>query len=250
MRNNPKLYQFINTFLQINEDYVWVINRGSNFVFQKVTGLFISKHTTSFSKNFFFKWGDSAHAIESIKNEVALYNELNNNSLVPKLLEYKITEYEAYYTTEIIQGSKYTALEFNKDVLGLINQIESLKPQQVKKYSLSDNLITSFCHGDFCPWNLIIESGTNTIKAVDWEFCGIYPKGFDLLYYIFSVEFIIRKSSTSDEIIKNKYSIINNYYNPAGITDWKPYLKEFADICFKREGKTSLGENFYKLLIS
>jgi thiamine kinase-like enzyme len=248
IQEDSKLNKFLKKFTESNPDYVWAINRGTKSIYQKSTGLFISpKRSGEISKDFFFKWGDSTHAIESIKNEIAIFNELKNYPFAPRLLQFQTNEGDAFYTTEIIQGKKYTSLDVNSDVIKLINDIQNIHPQQVKNYSTSLTLISSFHHGDFGPWNLIVEEDTNIIKAIDWEFCGLYPKGFDLLYYIFSVEFLIRKNA-AENIVAKKHSIIDTYFKSIGIEDWKPYLKEFANICHKRNVNTKIGDDFYKLL--
>jgi hypothetical protein len=245
LNDDSKLYQIINKFTDANPDYIWAINRGTKSRYQKTTGLFISREP---SKDFFFKWGNSKLAIESIKNEIAIDKELKNHSFAPKMLQFQINENEAFYTTAIIRGTKYKSLDINSNILALIHEIQSMQPQQAVNYYPHDKLITSFHHGDFSPWNLILEDDTQIIKAIDWEFCGIYPQGFDLLHYIFSVEFLIKKNSITQDIINEKYSIISDYYKTVGIDNWKPYLKEFAKICSKRYWNSKASDGFLKLL--
>jgi len=248
LNDDSKLFQVIDRFIDSDPDYVWAINRGTECIYQKTTGLIISGNSSKKpDKAFFFKWGDSTLAISAIKNEIMINNDIKHYSFAPKMLESYSNENEAFYTTEVIQGTKYTSLTITKDVLSLIREIQMLQPIQTINYCLSKTLIKSFQHGDFCPWNLIQEDETNIIKVIDWEFCGIYPKGFDLLYYIFSVEFQVKKNYMPEDIISENYFIINSYYNELGIKDWKPYLKETAEICSIRYVNTTEGDNFLKL---
>jgi hypothetical protein len=249
LHDHSKLNQFIKKFTDVNPDYQWAINRGTKTIYQKNTGLFISNNRSkNIDEDFFFKWGDTIHAIESIKKEAELFIELKNQPFAPTLLQYKSDSNQAYYTTEIIHGSKYTSMDVNNEVLSLIHKIEEIHIPQIKNYCLSTTLLTSFHHGDFGPWNLIVEEKTNIIKAIDWEFSGIYPKGFDLLYYIFSVEFLIRKNIAMETIINKNKSTIETYFKTKGIEDWMPYLKEFASICSKRNPNTIIGGHFDKLI--
>ena len=249
LSNDSKLYKIIERFIDSDPDYVWAINRGTESIYQKTTGLIISgKCSGKPNRAFFFKWGDSKLAIDSIKNEIAINNDIKQYPFAPKMLEFYSNENEAFYTTEIIHGSKYAYLTINAEIISLIKEIQILQPAVAINYCLSDALIQSFHHGDFCPWNLIQEDKTNIIKAIDWEFCGIYPKGFDLLYFIFSVEFQVKKNYAPQDIINEQYSLIQEYYSDLGIEDWMPYLKEFAEICSKRYINTKEGDNFLKLL--
>jgi hypothetical protein len=245
LSKNSKQYKILDRLIDEDIDYIWAINNGTKSIYQKTTGLIISENS---NKEFFFKWGDSRPAILCIKNEITIINELENYSFVPKILQYQINENEAFYTSEIIKGVKYPILKLNKNVLKLMNEIQSIHPLHAINYSLSDKMLTSFQHGDFCPWNLILEDNTHVIKAIDWEFSGFYPKGFDVLYYIFSVEFDIKRRSKVENIMSKKYSIIDDYYKSIGIEDWKPYLKEFATICCERYCYTKEGNDFINLL--
>ncbi len=251
IKENSPLSQLINKLIGQNTEYIWAINRGTKSIYQKTTGLVVSKELSSevvHPKNFFFKWGNSTLAIESIKNEIDVIVELQNKSFAPQIIYFEINEKEAFYKTQIIHGTKYVFLEINNDIINLIKEIQHTRPLHSKNHCKSSVLLTSFQHGDFCPWNLIKEDTTNIIKAIDWEFCGIYPNGFDLLYYIFSIEFQIKKNSTPENILNKNYSILNDYYNDIGIKDWKPYLEEFAEICSKRYDNTEEGNDFLRLL--
>jgi hypothetical protein len=249
LKKDTKLNYILAKFVGNNADYVWVINRGTDSIHQKITGLFIAINSTIESHdNFFFKWGDSKIAIESIKNEIEIYTELSNYPIVPKILQYQISEKEAFYTTQIVKGTKYPYLEITGEVLGLTDEIAQLNPLKAINYCISDKLLRSFNHGDFCPWNMIIDDKTNEIRIIDWEFCGIYLKGFDLLYFIFCIEFQVKKNSSPETIMEKNYSVINHYYSSMGISDWKPYLKEFAEICADRFANEEEGDDFLKLV--
>ena len=55
LQEDSKLNKFIKKFTDVNPDYSWVINRGSENIYQKTTGLFIAKENKrNIHKDFFF----------------------------------------------------------------------------------------------------------------------------------------------------------------------------------------------------
>jgi hypothetical protein len=52
----------------------------------------------------------------------------------------------------------------------------------------------AFCHGDFAAWNLLVDSATGTVRAVDWEWAeadGI--AGLDLVHGLLQWEAMVRR---------------------------------------------------------
>ena len=70
----------------------------------------------------------------------------------------------------------------------------------IKKY-FNDVKEYSVYHGDFTPWNVIVES--NELFAFDFEYAKkTYPCGLDLFHFFSQIELYQRESSV-DEIIRN-----------------------------------------------
>jgi len=100
-----------------------------------------------------------------------------------------------------------------------------------RKYD--SNLLSCFAHGDFCPWNMLIDEGM--IELFDWELAGQYPLGYDLFTYIYQFEFLVKEKMRFDFLLNENLDIINRYFNYFEIFDWMPYLLEFSMLKYKLE---------------
>ena len=57
-----------------------------------------------------------------------------------------------------------------------------------------------FSHGDFTPWNM--RKQNHKYILFDWEHCGVRFYGFDLIHYIFNIEFRLNGRTKEDAILK------------------------------------------------
>lgn len=225
-----KLPLHINTLHTIlgwnNIDFVL---SGGAGIEKKITGLCINKET---GEKVFFKYGSSDCAVQLIKNEIKI---LNSTSLpiIPKLL-YNGVEINKniWFVTETFEGIKYTKTKVTQAILNLLIQIN--KADNFKNEKDNNQLILVFSHGDFCPWNLVLDT-TNAIKVIDWEMAGEYPLGYDLFTFIFQSSFLLTPKKTSSALINENINWINQYFSHFGVQDYTPYLKEFTHIKLAKE---------------
>ncbi len=149
--------------------------------------------------------------------------------------------------TEYFEGDKYKTTELDDDILKTILLISKINVNDVNTYGKNDS-IKCFNHGDFCPWNLLIDH--NNIKIIDWEMAGYYPLGYDLFTFIFQTNFLL-SSKTIHKILNSNKKYIIEYFKIYDIINWKPYLKEFASIKLrfeKEKNDSKLLKHYQKLI--
>ena len=220
----------INTIQSIlgwkNIDFVLCGGAGTE---KKITGLCINKDT---DEKVFFKYGSSNRAVQLIKNEINILNSLSLPIIPSLLYSGKETNQDVWFITESFEGIKYNKIKVSSNIFSLILQIN--KAEFLKKKSSHCQLIYVFSHGDFCPWNLVINL-ENNIKVIDWEMAGWYPLGFDLFTFIFQSSFLLSPNKKPVMLIKENLSWFNQYFSSYGVDNYLPYLKEFSFIKFKME---------------
>lgn len=149
-------------------------------------------------KNIYVKIGNN-NTKELIINESRVYKVLNNLDLcfiTPKLLfEYSKNGININALTEV-KGSEVTT-QFNKDILRLYQEIANIK------YDLNqnnENIELEFSHGDFAPWN--IKKYNDEFIVYDWEYAKMRFKGYDVIHYIFQVEYLLNKLTIEEALDK------------------------------------------------
>lgn len=148
---------------------------------------------------------------------------LNGNDFVPAVLSYFSNSECSFLKTELFTGKRITREEPDKDVISMIRKIQSLNIQDCNK--VNTNLETSFAHGDFCPWNLMIVG--KSLKVFDWEMGGYYPVGYDLFTYIFQTSYLLHPQRLPEEIVAKNIVHFKAFF---GDIDWRPFLASFAEI--------------------
>ena len=107
-----------------------------------------------------------------------------------------------------------------------------------------------FSHGDFCPWNIILDQ-ENKLLIFDWEMAGENIIGYDLFTFIFQTNFLINTKKLNSTILRENLNFIEFYFDFLKINNWKKYLLEFAKIKYNLETKKNnliLKNKYYKLL--
>ena len=66
------------------------------------------------------------------------------------------------------------------------------------------------------------------LKIIDWEMAGERALGHDLFTYIFQTAFLIRREESFENVMQKNRTLIDSYFESAGVDDWKPYFKDFA----------------------
>lgn len=222
----------------IMSDSILAFNFGTKGIEQKISVLGVDKQT---KETFFIKYATSEVARRNVYNEGLVLEQLKNLPFVPKI-ELNVSSNEGYslIKTSVMHGDKMILQKLDEAKLEILFVISDQSVKSNRKYD--NNLKSSFAHGDFCAWNMLIDKGE--IKIFDWEMGGQYPLGYDLFTYIFQYEFLINESMQFELIIKNNFDLIHKYFDKFNIVDWIFYLKEFAKL--KREIESEKNNNDLK----
>jgi thiamine kinase-like enzyme len=172
----------------------------------------------------FLKIAQQKTATNLINNEARVLKEISelNVSFAPELIRSGKDNGFTYLMTNIIEGRKPSSTKLTSELLEVM---VTLSKHQKKK----DGLILSFNHGDFCPWNILLNKNNNII-LIDWEMAGYKPLGYDLFTYLFQTNFLLNPKKSANQIIVENKTKINFFFENFGITNWATYLSQFAMI--------------------
>lgn len=240
-KNLPFPYSTIKECLGMNS--LMSFNMGSPGIEQKISilGYDYDKNTP-----FFAKFSQKPAAIILTKNEIRVYSLLKSSNLTPKLLDYQIADDYVCLKAEYIKGERPDSREINSDVVKLCLQL--------KDFHLEDNtnknngLIYCLSHGDFCPWNILVNNGK--MRLIDWELAKERILGYDLFTYICQVAMLFEPEKELLHVIDSKINYVREYFKACGVNDYLPYLKAFAKEKAEYEqgkGNNSMYEKYRKL---
>lgn len=230
----PKHFRKIIEILDIKDASVF-FNTGTPGPEQKITA--IAKNNT---KQRFIKFGETDLAMRLIQNEVETLRTMNTQACfksIPKVIDSFKAEDFCYLVTNVINGEKLKAIEFSPPIF------EFLTAFQIKTQTKHD-LYQIFSHGDFCPWNIIVEDNGN-IVPVDWEMASLKTLGYDLFTYIFHTNFLLFPQKRPDDIIKKNKVWIEQYFHHFNVKEYDKYLLSFVTDRLKQESK-SPNQKLYK----
>lgn len=207
--------------LQIQgEDYRCLINLGTKGEEQKATIIAQQKN-----KSCFLKFAQSEIASGLVENEYAILKELQHQHIikVPFIIDYRVSVDKSYIAliTNVIKGDKLKQIKLSQPIINLLVKLSEIKPHKNEK------IIKVFSHGDFCPWNILIDNKNNFV-LIDWEAGGYKPLGYDLFTFIFQTAFLLEPKQEVLDIIKVNKSFINKYFESFDIISWQPYVYQFA----------------------
>jgi len=219
---------------------ILAFNLGTLGVEQKITVLGIDKLT---NLSFFIKYATSEIACRNVTNEGRVLQQLSHLPFVPQLyLDSKENNEFSLIKTSVFNGVKVKQRAVDDQTLDILYSLADQKIKSDRNYS--SGLKSSFAHGDFCPWNMLINDGY--LKIYDWELAGEYPLGYDLFTYLFQYEFLVDEKMRFEYILDENSKVIQEYFSHFKITDWLPYLKEFARLKYMFEKE----KNNYDLIDS
>lgn len=221
------------------DNSLWVINKGTMTPDQKQSAIFIDLVS---EEKYFIKFAGSDLAKQSLNKEISVLERLSDSGLTPKLYKKGSYKSSSYFISELVIGKKPRSFKINNHVLQLLIQINSAHWY----VDSSTNLLFSFNHGDFCPWNLIITE--KKLVAIDWERAGNGVLGYDLFTYIFYTQFLLFTSKPIVLIMKQNLKWIDEYFQHYNITDWRPYLIFFAKSKIKIPNSASMKNKLEKLI--
>jgi len=237
--NQPDKYiPLEHTKKYVSPNSILAFNLGTKGIDQKITIISVDTKTKC---PYFLKYATSEVACENVLNEGIVLQQISELPFVPKLK--LLVQEENNFTlikTTILKGVKIKYLEINDRILEILYTLSTLKVKSKRNYTT--NLLSCFAHGDFCPWNILIDNGK--LKLFDWELAGNYPIGYDLFTYIFQYEFLVNRTSKIENILKLNSNVIQEYFNHFEIKEWIPYLKEFAEL----KEEIELKKNNYYLI--
>ena len=225
-------------------DSLMAFNMGSPGVEQKISILGYDKQKRM---PFFAKFSQKPAAMALTKNEVEVYRILNHTGLVPQLLGERITDEYAYLKAEYIKGARPASMDLTDAILDLCVRLKDF--HLTEETISSKGLKMSLSHGDFCPWNMLVDKGN--IKLIDWELAADRPLGADLFTYITQISILFSFDKPLKTAISEKESFIKRFFTNCGIHDYTPYLLAFAKerIAYESDkGNHERAEKFKELL--
>ena len=221
--------------------FYFLINLGTPGVEQKISIIIIDQNLEKIAV---IKLAQNSVPKSLIENENRWLSKIASDSFnVPKLILYEKKSNFDILVLSYLEGMKLPYNPCSPKIIKIIKSIIALSKIEEKK-----DLQYTFAHGDFCPWNILVDSN-NKYSLIDWEMAGEYPLGYDLFTFIFQTYFLVSARSPYQLLRKNQ-NIITEFFASYEIHDWEPYLKEF---CFIKMSKKNIIEqktlfNKYKKL--
>lgn len=198
---------------------------------------------------FFAKWSQQPVAMRLTRHEIEIYGLLADTGLTPRLLHSADTENYVFLMTEYVEGTRPAGSHVNDRILALTQELG--RHHLPHRDGGRSGLRCCLSHGDFCPWNLLEKDGC--LQLIDWEMAAERPLGFDLFTYIGNVSALLEPSRSLAAAFRAHEAFIVRYFAAAGIADWQPYLRAFAEekVAYERsKGLTGLYVKYSELLQS
>ena len=203
----------------VGEKAQMAFNTGSPGLEQKITALGV------INKNeFFIKYAQTEISRSNVINEHNVLKQLSNLNYVPKVLDYYQDDQQVLLKTTVLEGNRLGFVLMNDKILDCLLNLEKMQVITNKNSNIS--LKKSFAHGDFCPWNMMINK--NIILLYDWEMASNYSLGYDLFTFIFQSNFLLNPKKPLETILLENEKFIIKYFSNFNIYEWKEYLVNFA----------------------
>lgn len=209
---------------------------------QKITG--IGRDNEHY---FFIKYATTPLAIKNVRNEFETLRKLSNLDFTPNVISFFEEENSVLLKTDVFKYKRLSNTNLNHNIIKYLIKL-SMIPLEKENNGLGFN--KCFSHGDFCPWNMILDE-ENKLLIFDWEMAGENIIGYDLFTFIFQTNFLINPKKLNLTILRKNLNFIEIYFDFLKISNWKKYLLEFAKIKYNLETKKNnliLKNKYYKLL--
>lgn len=215
-------------YIQIRDlcgsEAIMSFNMGSPGEAQKISML---GYIPSSQQPFFAKFSQKPEAMRLSKHEVEVLTLLQDTRLVPQLFDSKIGDDFVYLQTEYVQGHRPYDTLLNEQVVDYLIKLSSLHYPNSGK-SDEAGLHTCLSHGDFCPWNMLVQSD-GSLRMIDWEMADERIVGYDIFTWLLNVAGLVTgKIPLYHNIEKNRKHIMR-YFNAMQINDYTPYLRVFVE---------------------
>lgn len=169
---------------------------------------------------------------------VKIGNEATEKEMHAEIAFLKAKRTFRFFSIPTILGSKEKSVDcpFNiqitKEFMGekvepkLTADIVKIYKEIAAQTKVVDGVKYEFSHGDFAPWN--IKKKGNQYTVFDWEHCGYWMPGFDLMHYAAIIEVVVNKKDFSEAFESGLASI--RKYLPEFEIDKDRFLDEFRKL--------------------
>lgn len=173
---------------------------------------------------FFAKFSEKPDAIKLTRNEVATYKVLDGTNLAPKLFEVKELDDCIWMRTSFVQGKHLSSMALTEEIVDLALSLS--KYHLTNASTNNEGLRLSLSHGDFCPWNMLVDAGN--IQLIDWEMAADRPLGYDIFKYVCQCSRLFHPDKSYSSAIEENKALIDQYFSRLGIQDWGNYYDYFS----------------------
>lgn len=198
-------------------------NMGSPGMEQKIS---ILGYDDKLRMPFFAKFSQKPRARELTENETLIYRILDGTGLTPKLLKSETTNDYVFLKAEYIKGSRPKERTMTENVLRLCLRLSNY--HLTEAHTDDEGLQMSLSHGDFCPWNLLVDG--DNMRIIDWELAADRPLGYDLFTYICQVSALFNPTKPLVSAIDEHIDMVQKYFSHFGITGYMPFIRAFAKL--------------------
>lgn len=212
----------------VGNNSIMSFNLGSPGIEQKISILGYDEKT---KLPFFSKFAQKPDAMKLSINEINVLEILKETGLTPILFDKSITNNYVFMKTEYIRGMRPTSTDLTTGMLEFLLKLSSLNLTSIRK--TKDGLIFGLSHGDFCPWNMLVNG--NNLSLIDWEMTKDRPLGYDLFTFIFQTSFLLLTKISVKSILDSNSDVIRQYFKHLRIYESMPYLKYFSKYKMEEE---------------
>ncbi|WP_280750953.1 MULTISPECIES: phosphotransferase [unclassified Parabacteroides] len=185
-------------------------------------------------ESFFAKYAEKKEARRLAHNEIKILKKLEGKGIAPQLMSAVEEDDFVFFITSRVNGTLYKSNSISNRVIELAASISKI---DISDRTQNKSLKESFSHGDFCPWNIMVENGE--LRLIDWEMAAIRPLGYDLFLFIIHANFVMGATCEYvTKVLRENQQAITFYFQQFDIKDYRPYLKHFVlDRIFVESGK-------------
>ena len=200
-------------------------NMGSPGEAQKISLL---GYIPSSKQPFFAKFSQKPEAMRLSEHEIEVLTLLQDTRLVPRLYDCKIEDDYVYLQTEYAQGHRPYDTRLNDQVVDFLIPLSSFHYPNDGKTDEASSLRTCLSHGDFCPWNMLVQPD-GSLRMIDWEMTDERIVGYDIFTWLLNVAGLVTGKIPLYHIIEKNRKHIMRYFNALQISDYTPYLCVFVE---------------------
>ena len=218
----PFPYSMIRTLVEA--DAILSFNMGTPGEAQKISILGYMPQT---QKRFFAKFAQKPEAMRLSYHEIEALQLLKETNLVPVLYDSKVEDAFVYLQTEYVQGHRPYDTLLNDKVVDLLIKLSAFHYPNADRGS--NGLLTCLSHGDFCPWNMLVQPD-NSLRMIDWEMADERLVGYDIFTWLLNVAGLVTGDIPLYHIIEKNRKHIMRYFNTLKLSDYTPSLHRYVEL--------------------